>query len=234
MPLHTGAAPCYVRAHAPPPPRRSPHHSSSSPSRPPARPRRPARSTSTTSRAPTLFVNSDGPLSDRYASLGVHFAGPAAERRRRRAGRHRVRGDRRERAERARVQHRRDLLAAPAAACPEGRRRSRSTRRSTRRRSASGRAAGGTVRLTAFDGTTPCRRTSRRRSPRCRPSTSPPRASPACGSSSAARATVWDDLTWRTSPVSGDDAFATRANNDADGQRSGRARATTAMPTATR
>ena len=75
-----------------------------------------------------------------------------------------------------------------------------------------GQASGGTVRLTAFDGATPV-------------STNFQTAQAALQTLDVAAAritslriefsgtaSVWDDLTWSTSPVSADDAFATRAN----------------------
>jgi hypothetical protein len=181
--------------------------------------------------AETLFVNSDGPLRDRYASFGLHFTGPAAND----GGAvldvssFSVTGES--------VPNALAFNTGVTYTATQGGGVARGPETimfDTPIHAASiraGQAAGGTVRLTAFDGATPV-------------STNFQTAQAALQTLDVAAAritslriefsgtaSVWDDLTWSTSPVSGDDAFATRANtaltvnapgvlandNDADG-----------------
>jgi hypothetical protein len=162
--------------------------------------------------APTLFVNSDGRLSDRYASLGVHFAGPATND----GGTvldvssFAVTGQSAPNA--LAFNTGANYSADAGGGVPRG---PETIRFDTPIHAASiraGQASGGTVRLTAFDGATPV-------------STNFQTAQAALQTLDVAAAritslriefsgtaSVWDDLTWSTSPVSADDAFATRAN----------------------
>jgi hypothetical protein len=162
--------------------------------------------------APTLFVNSDGPLTDRYASLGVHFAGPATND----GGTvldvssFAVTGQSAPNA--LAFNTGANYSADAGGGVPRG---PETIRFDTPIHAASiraGQASGGTVRLTAFDGATPV-------------STNFQTAQAALQTLDVAAAritslriefsgtaSVWDDLTWSTSPVSADDAFATRAN----------------------
>jgi Bacterial Ig domain len=162
--------------------------------------------------AETLFVNSDGPLRDRYASLGVHFTGPAAND----GGAvldvssFSVTG---ESAPNALAFNTGVTYTAAqgggVARGPETIMFDAPIHAASIR---AGQAAGGTVRLTAFDGGTPV-------------STNFQTAQAALQTLDVAAAritslriefsgtaSVWDDLTWSTSPVSGNDAFATLAN----------------------
>jgi Bacterial Ig domain len=158
--------------------------------------------------APTLFVDTS-PAAEQYASLGVHFAGPAAND----GGAilnissFTVTGESPPNA-----------LAFNTGATYTGGgvpRGPETITFDTPIHSASiraGQSGGGTVRLTAFDGTTAV-------------STNFQTSQPALQSLEVAAAritslrleftgttTVWDDLTWSTSPVSGGDAFTTPAN----------------------
>jgi hypothetical protein len=162
--------------------------------------------------AETLFVNSDGPLRDRYASFGLHFTGPAAND----GGAvldvssFAVTG---ESAPNALAFNTGVTYTATqgggVARGPETIRFDAPIHEASIR---AGQSAGGTVRLTAFDGATPV-------------STNFQTAQAALQTLDVAAAritslriefsgtaSVWDDLTWSTSPVSGDDSFATRAN----------------------
>ena len=161
--------------------------------------------------APMAFADAE-PLTERYASLGVHFAGPAAG-----SGgavldvSARPRRDRRERAERAGV--RRQPRATQAAGLPtdpetitfdhaDPLRLDPGRAEHRRHRDADG-----------------IRRHDRRclRHSGCRPRRSQTLDVAAARITSlrleyTGTATVWDDLTWGTAPVSGNDAFTTPAN----------------------
>jgi len=162
--------------------------------------------------AETLFVESDGPLRERYAALGVHFSGPAAND----GGAvldvasFAVTGE----SEPNALAFNTAVTYTPAqgggtAQGPE------TITFDTPIHAASiraGQSTGGTVRLTAFDGTTPV-------------STNFQTAQAALQTLDVAAAritslriefsgtaSVWDDLTWSTSPVSGNDSFNTAFN----------------------
>ena len=162
--------------------------------------------------APTLFADSDGPVTDRYASLGVHFAGPATND----GGTvldvstFTVTG---QSAPNALAFNTGAMYSADAGGgVPRG---PETITFDTPIYSASirvGQTAGGTVRLTALDGATPV-------STNFQTSQSDLQALDVAAAritslrlEFSGTATVWDDLTWSTSPVSANDAFGTPAN----------------------
>jgi hypothetical protein len=162
--------------------------------------------------AANLFVNSDGPLRDRYAPLGVHFTGPAPND----GGAvlnvntFAVTGESAPNA--LAFNTAANYTPAQGGGVARG---PETIRFDTPIYSASmrvGQVEGGTVRLTAFDGTTPV-------------STNFQTSQADLQTLDVAAAritslrlefngtqTVWDDLTWSTSPVSANDAFGTPAN----------------------
>ena len=162
--------------------------------------------------AADLFINSDGPLRDRYAPLGVHFTGPAPND----GGAvldvntFSVTGESAPNA--LAFNTGANYTAAQGGGVPRG---PETIRFDTPIYSASmrvGQVEGGTVRLTAFDGTTPV-------------STNFQTSQADLQTLDVAAAritslrlefngtqTVWDDLTWSTSPVSANDTFGTPAN----------------------
>ena len=162
--------------------------------------------------APTLFADTDGPVKDRYAALGVHFAGPAAND----GGTvldvstFSVTGESVPNA--LAFNTTASYSAGAGGGVPRG---PETISFDTPIYSASirvGQTAGGTVRLTAFDGTTPV-------STNFQTSQSDLQALDVAAAritslrlEFSGTATVWDDLTWSTSPVSANDAFGTPAN----------------------
>jgi Bacterial Ig domain len=162
--------------------------------------------------AETLFVNSDGPLRERYASFGLHFTGPAAND----GGAvldvssFTVTGESAPNA----LAFNTSVTYTPAqgggvARGPE------TIRFDTPIHAASiraGQSGGGTVRLTAFDGTTPVSTNFQTAQSDLQTLDVAAARITSLRLEFSGAATVWDDLTWSTSPVSGSDAFATLAN----------------------
>jgi hypothetical protein len=162
--------------------------------------------------APTLFADTAGPVKERYAALGVHFAGPAAND----GGTvlnvstFAVTGESVPNALAF------NTGASYSAGAGGGVARGPETITfDTPIYSASirvGQTEGGTVRLTAFDGTTPV-------STNFQTSQSDLQSLDVAAAritslrlEFSGTATVWDDLTWSTAPVSANDAFGTPAN----------------------
>jgi len=162
--------------------------------------------------AETLFLNSDGPLRDRYASLGVHFTGPAAND----GGAvldvssFAVTGESEPNA--LAFNTGATYSAAKGGGVPRG---PETITFDTPIHAASirvGQTGGGTVRLTAFDGTTAVSTNFQTSQSALQTLDVAAARITTLRLEFSGTATVWDDLTWSTSPVSVDDAFATRAN----------------------
>ena len=190
-----------------------------------------ASSTSTTSTAAELFVDSDGPLTEPLRRPGRHFAGPAADDGGSDPQRQHVRRERPERAQRARVQHRRDLHRPRRAAARHGPETITFDKPISTATINIGQGSGGTATLTAFRGTRSSARPSAPRPPTLAPLTVNGEHITKLTLSFTGSAIVFDDLRWNTEPIANGDVVQRRPRTARSTEACWR---TTATPTATR